>query len=169
VAFIQAWGGGGNGMNRRRVMVGAGLVVLAGVSALAAPGLFTRSRNEGKVTLRSRILEYEDRLETLDPFPRTESIKADIIAMLGEYFHIGMSYDECIRLLEENDLKVDERYTDERDYRFQEQKIYFNPAIVSVINLPTINPLVSFQYRLVLRFHQSKLDQISASRVGIGP
>ena len=150
-------------------MVGAGLVALAGAGALAAPGFFTRSRNEGKVTLRSRILEYEDRLKTLDPFPRTESIEADIIAMMGEYFHIGMSYDECIKLLEENDLKVDERYTDERDYRFPKQKIYFSPAIVSVIKLPTINPLVSFQYRLGFGFHKSKLDEFSASRVGTGP
>jgi hypothetical protein len=80
-----------------------------------------------------------------------------------------MSEDECVRILLANDLKVDERNTDVPDYRVSTHRVYFNPSIVAVINLPTWNPLVSFQYRLILRFTNGKLDQIVASFVGSGP
>jgi hypothetical protein len=155
-------------MNRRRVMIGAGLVALAGLSAFAAPSLFTRRYDEGKVTLRSRILDYNAVIKRMEPFPDSEKIDADITTLMGEYFRIGMSYDECVKILEENDLKVDEKYTNERDYRFPQKKIYFSPSIVSIVKLSAWN-LVSFEYRLGLGFHNSELDEISASRVGTGP
>jgi hypothetical protein len=42
VAFVQAWGGSGNGMNKRRVMMGVGSTALAGAGALAASALYAQ-------------------------------------------------------------------------------------------------------------------------------
>lgn len=156
-------------MNRRRVMVGAGLVALLGFNALAGPRLYRRIRNGGKVTLRSRVLDYEDAIRRMEPFPSAESIAVDIKALMAEYFSIGVHYDDCIKILKDNNLKINEKYTNERDYRFSDKKIYFNPSIVSIINISTLSFFVTFEYRLGLGFHNSKLDEISASRVGTGP
>jgi hypothetical protein len=155
-------------MNRRRVIIGAGLVAFAGLSAFAAPGFFTSRYDEGKVTLRSRILDYNDVIKKMEPFPDSEKIDADITALMGEYFRIGMSYDECMKILEENDLSVDEKYQKNPDV-LPESPIYFYESTVSVIDLQTWIPLFSFSYRIILRFNNKMLDDFEAARVGTGP
>ena len=151
-------------MNRRTATIaGLGLALALGMGVLVVAKLTDPS--DEKVTLRSRILAFDKagKLHT------KEQVDEIVTQMMAEYFQLGMSEDECVRILLANDLKVDERHTNERDYRVSSQHVYFNPTIVAVIRLPTWNPLVSFQYILILRFTNGKLDQIRASFVGTGP
>jgi hypothetical protein len=120
------------------------------------------------VTLRSRVLDYEDSFDKMEKFPEKGYIDIIITRLMEEYFKIGMSYEECVKILEDNDLAVDEKYTNEPAYRIRDKRVYFSPSIVSVVRLPSWFPLVSCQYRLGLGFHNSILDEIRASRVCSG-
>ena len=100
---------------------------------------------------------------------RKEKIDEIVTQLMAEYFQIGMSEDECVRILLANDLKVDERYINVLDDRKLPQRIYFNSSIVSIVQLPIRHLLVSFRYRLILQFFDGKLDRIGASFNGTGP
>ena len=139
------------------------MALVMGVGAVAVSNFIDQS--DQKVTLRSRILAFDK----ADKSMSLEQIGETVAQMMSEYFQLGMSEEECVRILLANDLKVDERSTDERDFRISSQRIYFNPTIVAVIHRPTWDPLVGFQYRLILRFTNGKLDQFGASFVGTGP
>lgn len=152
------------GMNRRSlILIGVGMALVMGVGVVAVSNFIDQP--DQKVTLRSRILAFDKARK-----PQTkEQIDEIVEQMMAEYFQLGMSEEECVRILLANDLKVDERHTNERDSRVSSQRVYFNPTIVAVIHRPTSNPLVSFDYILILRFTNGKLAQIRASFVGTGP
>lgn len=152
-------------MNRRMALLAAGAIALLGVGAVAALKL---GGSEGRVTLKSRILDYDKSRKSMRPRPSLKEIEAHITAMMGEYFHIGMSYQEVVKILEENALIVDSTSVNERDWRFDEPA-YFDVTIISVLKIPTWNLLVSFQYRIFFGFKNKGLDTFRFVRIGTGP
>lgn len=155
-------------MNRRMALLAAGAIALAGVGAVAARQLGGSRRSEGKVTLKSRILDYNNSIKYLRKPPSQEESDAHVTAMMGEYFYIGMSYDDVVAILSENDLTADEKYENTRDYRFINPPAYFNRSIVSLVRLPGGGLLVTLQYRLILEFKADRLDEFKAAFAGSG-
>jgi hypothetical protein len=159
----------GMGPNRRRVLLAAGAVVLAVGGGLIAWHLGAFSQSEGKVTLKSRVLEYNRSLKFMKSHPTQEERDAAVTALMNEYFELGMPYDDVIKILSANDLSVDEKYENVRDFQVITPPTYFNRIVVSVIRLSTFNPLLSFEYRLVLEFKEDRLDVIKGAFAGTGP
>lgn len=84
-------------MNRRMALLAAGAIALAGMGAVATRQLGGSSRGVGKVSLKSRILDYEKNFRTMRSRPSPKETDEHITAMMGEYFRIGMSYEDVIK------------------------------------------------------------------------
>lgn len=148
-------------MNRRMALVAAGAIALAGVGILAAQQLGVSER---RVTLKSRILAYNEKIKSMEPRPRREEIRAHVTTMMGDYFRLGMSYEEVLETLEENDLKIYSSSINTIDSRFNEP-VYFDVSIISVLKIPTWSLLSGFYYRIFFGFKNNGLDVFRASRI----
>lgn len=129
-------------MNRRMALLAAGAIALAGAGVFAALEL---GGSDGRVTLKSRILDYEKSLQTMRSRPSPEEIGAHVAAMMGEYFRLGMSNEEVVKILGENDLAIDDTAFNEVDSRF-DGTVYYDVSISALIPIPTWNPLILFNY-----------------------
>lgn len=158
----------GTGPNRRRMLIAAGTIALAAAGSLGAWSWGVFSRGDGRVTLKSRVLEYNRSLIYMKKWPSQEESNAYVTALMAEYFHLGMPYDEVVDILNANDLGVDESSENMRDYRVISPPSYFNRSIVSRIGLPARGLFVTFTYRLIFRFKNDYLDEFKAVFAGSG-
>ena len=158
----------GTGPNRRRMLIAAGTIALAAAGSLAAWSWGFFSRGDGRVTLKSRVLKYNRSLIYMRTRPSQEESDAYVTRMMSEYFHVGMPYDEVVKLLIENDLAADENYENTRDYRSKNPSASFNRSIVSRIRLPAGGLFVSLTYRLIFEFKDDRLEVFRAVFAGSG-
>lgn len=153
---------------RRRLLILSASLALIGTGAFVA-WRWSEGKQGGKATLKSRIVEYDRDARQANPNLSQEEKDAAATALVNEYFSIDMSYEEVVRILAENDMTIDGRSENIRDWRTISPPSFFNRRIVSIIPLRSFHPLLRFEYRLIFDFKDDRLNDFTGAFELLGP
>ncbi len=129
----------------------------------------TEAMAKKPMTLKERIIRLRNDPSTYELAKKDSQLERTLTALASEYFHLGMTTEEAIAVLKENDMEitVQRSYTNQNIKRRTDRGIYYDHVIVSGLEYRRF--FIISSYSIILRFDNDKIVEIFGVRNITGP